>query len=248
MIRAVCGTLRIILGVFVVVLFMSIYFILTKTVVKNTPERGFWLRRVILTIINPILGIKIDAEINLYDKPALYVSNHRGLLDFFVSFKYINAFVLAKASVKNMPLVGFAGNVTGIIYVQRDNKSSRTSARQEIVKILKSGSSVFLYPEGTTNTEKTTMEFKIGSFEEAFKHGFPVIPVAQEYKSKDDLWLKDNVFQQFYSQFGKCKSEVKISIGEPIQAESPKELMENSKRWIDTKLLQMQEGWSTAYD
>ncbi len=248
MTRYICGTLRIIVGVFVVILFILGYFILTKTVIKNTPKRGFLLRRIILTIINPILGIKVNAEITPYDKPALYVSNHRGLLDFFVAFKYIEAFVLAKASVKNMPLVGFAGDVTGIIYVKRDNKSSRTAARQEIVKILKSGNSVFLYPEGTINTERTTMEFKIGSFEEAFKHGFPVIPVAQEYKSKDDLWLKDNVFQQFYSQFGKCKSEIKISIGAPIQGESPKELMENAKNWIDTKLLQMQKGWSTAYD
>ncbi len=249
MVRAVCGTLRIIVVVFVVFLFMSVYFLLTKTFVKHTPKRGFLLRYIILSIINPILGIKIDADITPNNpQPAIYVSNHRGLLDFFVPFRYIEAFILAKASVKHMPLVGFSGNVTGIIYVKRDDKSSRTAARQEIVKILKSGNSVFLYPEGTTNTERTTIDFKIGSFEEAFKHGFPVIPVAQEYKSKDDLWLKDNVFKQFYSQFGKCKSEIKISIGAPIQGQSPKALMDNSKEWIDTKLLQMQEGWSTAYD
>ncbi len=248
MVRFFCGTLRIIVSVFVVVLFVFVYFLLTKTFIKHTSKRGFLLRRMILAIIDPILGIKIEAEVVPYDKPAIYVSNHRGLLDFFISFRYIEAFVLAKSSVKNMPLVGFAGNVTGIIYVQRDSKSSRTAARQEIVKILKSGNSVFLYPEGTTNAERTTIEFKIGSFEEAFKHDFPIIPVAQEYKSKDDLWLKDNVFQQFYSQFGKCRSEVKISIGTPVKGKSPKELMDNSREWIDSKLLQMQKGWSTAYD
>ncbi len=248
MIRGFCGTLRIIIAVPIVVLFMSLYSLGIKTFIKQTPQKGFKLRKIILKIINPILGISAIEKVTTFDKPALYICNHRGLLDFLITFRHIEAFILAKSDVERMPFVGFWGKLTGIFYVKRDNKSSRKQARKEIVNLLKAGNSVLLYPEGTVNAQKTTMDFKMGSFEEAAKHGFPVIPIAQEYKSKDDLWIDDGVFKQFYRQFGKCKSEIKISIGEPMVGDDPQELMNNAKNWIDSNLLEMQKNWSTAYD
>jgi hypothetical protein len=53
--------------------------------------------------------------------------------------------------------------------------------------------------------------------------------------------------KQFINQFGKPFTYVKMSFGEPIESNDPVFLMEESKKWVDMKLLEMQKNWSEAY-
>ena len=247
-IKYFCGGLRMLFMILLMVVMLLIYIIGIKTVIKHTPEKGFKLRRLFLIIMNPILGFLDKIEGKQNDKPSLYVSNHRGLLDFFITMKYLDVYALSKAEVRDIPILGYSAELTGVFFVVRDNKSSRQATRDSIVHLLKSGYNVLLYPEGTVNTGKTTAAFSKGAFEEAAKHGFPVVPIAQEYSSKDDLWEQGvSSAQQFFKQFGKCLTKVKVAIGEPIQSDNSFTLMNESKKWIDNKLLEMQKDWSRAY-
>lgn len=247
-IRYFCGGIRLLLMVLIMIIMLSIYVLGIKTFFKHTPESGFKLRKIFLQIIDPILGFveKIEGKPN--DKPSLYVSNHRGILDFYVTMKYVNAYTLSKDEVRDIPILGYSAGLTGVFFVVRDNRNSRQATRDAIVKILKSGYNVMLYPEGTVNVNAKTKTFSKGAFEEAAKHGFPVVPIAQEYSSKLDIWGDYSTGAQFFRQFGKCFTKVKLSFGEPIVSTNAFELMNKSKNWIDNKLEEMQKDWSTAYD
>jgi len=248
-VRTLCGSIRLLIIVILMVVMLVGYIIGIKTIFKHTPESGFKLRRAFLKIINPVLGFVEIIEGKPNDKPSLYVSNHRGLLDFFITMKYLDVYALSKAEVRDIPILGYSAELTGVFFVVRDNKSSRQATRDAIVQILKSGYNVLIYPEGTVNTGKATATFSKGAFEEVAKHGFPVVPIAQEYSSKDDLWEQGvSSGQQFFKQFGKCLTKVKVAIGEPIESDNSFVLMNEARSWIDAKLLEMQKDWSTAYD
>ena len=245
--KYICGSIRIVFLFLIIGLIFLGYALAIKTFLKHSDENGFKLRQVYLKILNPLLGFDIEIDRVSHEKPALYIANHRGILDFFPMLRYLDAFILSKAEVRNIPVFGYIASFTGVFFVERDNKNSRKATREAIVKILKSGKNVILFPEGTTNNEKTTADFKIGAFEEVAKNGFPVVPIALEYKTKLDLWKDIPMSTQFFRQFGKCSTNVKLSFGPTFKNDDPKVLMNKSKEWIDSKLLEMHKGWSTVY-
>lgn len=246
--KKICISVRILILFIVMVVMLAGYRLATMTVIKHTVKRGIRLRRAYLIIANFVLGFKIMVEGKPPVTPALYVSNHRGILDFFATLRYLDAYVLSKAEVRDIFLLGKASELTGIFFVQRESKDSRKATRKAIIQILKSGYNVLIYPEGTTNTKRTTAPFKPGAFEEVAKHGFPVVPIAQEYKDKSDLWDDESIVEQMTRQFGKCFTYTKLAFGPVIQSDDPQYLLEESKKWIDNKLLEMQKNWSKAYD
>lgn len=228
---------------------MYIWFLIKiNTFIKFDIDKGFKLRRQFLTIINPILGIRSKIEGKPPVKPAIYVSNHRGLLDFFVTLKYLNTFILSKAEVRDIPILGKASELTGIFFVKREDKKSRKATRKAIKELIDSGHNVLIFVEGTTNAEKLTAPFKLGTFEVAAENSIPIVPIAKEYKYKDDLWINKSTWQQWVNTTGKCFTDIKLAFGTVLQSDDPKYLLDESKKWIDNKLLEMQENWSNAYE
>ncbi|MGE5356498.1 MAG: lysophospholipid acyltransferase family protein [Deltaproteobacteria bacterium] len=245
--KSILAFIRLIIFAVTLIVSFSVYLLIAKLFFRHTTNSGFAFRKYYLTFLNFVMGINEQIEGKPDSSPALYVCNHRGMTDFFVNLKHLNAFILSKAEVEDIPVLGFIANYTGIFYLERKSKDSREAARKAIVEILQSGNNVILYPEGTTNTGKTTMSFRLGAFEEAAKNGFRVVPVALEYKDKFDLWKSTSMTRQFINQFGKLFTHVKMSFGTPIENNDPVILMNKSKDWIDKKLLEMQDNWSEAY-
>jgi 1-acyl-sn-glycerol-3-phosphate acyltransferase len=245
--KSILSVIRLMLFAITLIISFFTYYLIARIFFRHTTESGFAFRKYYLTFLNTIMGIREKIEGKPFDQPALYVCNHRGMTDFFINLKHLNAFILSKAEVEDIPVLGYIANYTGIFYLDRKSKNSREAARKAIVEILKSGHNVILYPEGTTNDEKTTMNFRLGAFEEAANNRFRVVPIALEYKSKDDIWKSTSMVKQFINQFGKVFTFAKMSFGEPIENDDPAILMQESKKWIDNKLLEMQQNWSDAY-
>ena len=211
---------------------------------KHTVQRGFYLRQTVLNTLNPIMGFRIDVSGQPVKSPALYVCNHRGLLDFFVTLRYIDAFVVSKAEMKNMPIIGPGAVHSGVIFVQRDDKNSRRATRQAISDTLLQGQNVLLFPEGTTNIKQTTAEFHTGAFQELAGTGIPVIPMALEYRTKRDYWKNISIREMFVQQFGKWNTHCRLRFGPPLYSEDGLELASQAREWIDRSLIEMQSGWS----
>lgn len=215
----------------------------------HTKERALKLREhYIQNVALPIFNIHIDVKGAPISTPALYVCNHRSFSDPVVVCRYLPAFVLAKAEVANYPIINKGAELTGVIWVNRSNKSSRLDARTKLTETIKAGYNVLLFPEGTVGTAKNTLPFREGSFNEAAENNIPVIPIAIEYQSSKDLWIKDKFVQQFLFQFSKWKTSVKLRFGDPIYSKHGSELCATSYHVINEQLEEMQQGWKTSFE
>jgi 1-acyl-sn-glycerol-3-phosphate acyltransferase len=220
---------------------------LSLLVSKHTPHRAFRLRRNWLRLANWFLWIKTDVKGSPPITPALYVSNHRSFSDPLVLLKYLDAYVIAKAEVSSYPLINKGAEVTGIVYVKREDRDSRRATRDTMINTIKSGYNVLVYPEGTVGKEKHTLPFKIGTFIEAAKEGIPVVPIAIEYKSPKDLWMIPNFLKQYMYQFSKWKTEVRLEFGPVLKSDDGEELHRLTEGWVNQKISEMQKGWSQSF-
>jgi 1-acyl-sn-glycerol-3-phosphate acyltransferase len=161
--------------------------------------------------------------------------------------RYLDGFIIAKAEVANYPIINKGAEITGVIWVDRNNHESRADTRSKLVEMIESGYNIIVYPEGTVGKDKEPLPFKKGSFHEAFNNNIDVVPVAIEYKSEKDLWKLQKFIPQYLYQFSKWKTEVKISFGNPIKYNSPEDLHAKAYTWVCIETSKMQENWSQAF-
>lgn len=195
-----------------------------------------------------LLGIKIDEQIGSSDVPyGLIISNHRTLLDPVIQAAYLDAYIIAKAEVGDLPIISLGAKKTGIIFVKREKMRSRLAARDKTQEVLLSGANVLVYAEGTTGTNQTTDRFKVGTFAIAAEHSLPVIPVAIDYPLKKDYWFETSMSKQIFGQIGAWSTHVKLRILPSIKGTDAQSLMEEVKTSIDNNLLEMQKGWTKIF-
>ena len=222
-------------------------YLLSTLVSKNTLKRKFRLRRNWLRVANWILNIKVDIIGAPPLTPALYISNHRSFSDPLILLKYLNAFVIAKAEVADYPVINKGAELTGIVYVRREDRDSRQATRDKMIEVIKSGYNVLVYPEGTVGQNKETLPFKMGTFMEAAVQKIPVVPIAVEYKSAKDLWTNPNFLRQYLFQYSKWKTHVKMEFGPVLNSDDGEELHDMAYDWVNGKIEEMQVGWSESF-
>ena len=217
---------------------------LSRIIFKHTKESGLRLRQFWITYVAyPILNLKVEVRGTPIDGPALYVSNHRSFTDPIAISKYLNAFVIAKAEVASYPVINKGAEVTGVLYVQRTDKNSRSETRKAFVDVIKNGHNILVYPEGTISVQKDPLEFKRGTFFEAAKEDITVVPVAIEFRHEKDIWTISNFLGQYFNQFSKWKTEVKLSFGPALNSKDGVELHQQAFDWISNEMAEMQKDW-----
>lgn len=207
-------------------------------------EKSLQMRHRFSHQLPKLTGMEIEFEGKAHDKPALYIGNHRCYYDPGATAMYLpDAVIVAKADIADWPLIGYASDLAGIIFVDRFNKDSRAATREAMAKLLADGYSVLIYPEGTTGDHPTTLPFKPGTFATAIKMGVPIVPVAVEYEVVRDAWVKpDESFVSHLVDFwSKKKTRMKVRYGKPIYGKDVESFLEECKSWIDQNLLEMQE-------
>lgn len=208
-------------------------------------KRGIRYRRFIIRNLLVILGSSIITYGKVPTESGLIISNHRSYFDPIVILQNILAYPIAKIEVASWPLVGAVCKTTGVIFVKREEKSSRRNTLQKVQAILKNGFSILNTPEGTTHIEPTTIAFKLGAFKLAAQLKVPVIPIAIDYKYLSDAWIGDDTFlPHFIRCFGKWRTEIKISYLPPIYGDNPEELIKKSKEAIDKELIRFRKDWN----
>lgn len=229
------------------ILFMLTYGFLSLFLFKNTPENAFKLRKLYIKYACFILGIKATIEGKMYDEAALYVSNHRSLSDPLINLMALNAYVIAKAEVGKIPVLSTGAKLTGILYVQRENKDSRSAVRELMVNTLLSGYNVLVYPEGTVNAEKKVMNYKSGTFREAVKNNIPIVPMAIGYKKKKDIWYNRSLMAHFFGQFGKLTTRARLIIGPAMTDTDGENLKQRVEDWTNEKIEYLHSDWDSFF-
>ena len=104
-----------------------------------------------------------------------------------LAFVEIEASPVSRAWVRDFPLFGKGSELTGIIFLNREDKGSRLRTKERILEELRNGKSIMLYPEGRTSLDPYTITFQKGAFDQAALGGFRVVPYVLEYKNIDGL-------------------------------------------------------------
>lgn len=115
------------------------------------------------------------------DQAVLFVANHRSYFDIlltYVRMKRPCGFVAKKEMARYPLLSSWMRNIHCLFLDRKDIKQGLQTILSGIEK-LKSGISIFIFPEGTRNKAVDTfLPFHGGSFKLAEKSGCPIIPIA----------------------------------------------------------------------
>lgn len=124
----------------------------------------------------------------------VFVGNHVNLLDITMMGRHFTHYgrALAKAEVAKIPLLGTMFSCISIL-VDRSNPESRKKSLEQMVKVLQSGCSIIMMPEGTRNrTDKPIAHFHHGAFTAAISAQVPILPfVLLGFKGQQPVssWL-----------------------------------------------------------
>ena len=137
-----------------------------------------WAKTVIF-----LSGIKLNiyGKENIKNKRYIFCSNHKSALDIPIALSIINKPVvfLAKKQLFNIPIFNLILRSSGMIAVDRENKSkAKQSVDKAIEKIKLSNNSLLVYPEGTRSFKTKLKPFKKGCFIIAIKSGIPILPIS----------------------------------------------------------------------
>ncbi len=202
--------------------------------------RRIWAKSAVL-----ILNYKVELKGHFpHDRNYLYVGNHRSSLDPFVCLAFLEANPVSRSDVRNYPFVGKGAEISGIIFVNKESKTSRSASKEAIYNALKEGKSVLIYPEGKTGVQPLTATFQKGSFDVAAELNVPVIPFAMEYKSLDDYWdHTDTMAGHYFKYLAKPRTYVKLSVGEAIQGDNAFALLRQSQQWVNDEIISQRAEW-----
>ncbi len=148
---------------------------------------------------------------NIPDRSVLFAGNHRGSFDILLGYHtvpHLTGFV-AKKEMEKIPLLSGWMRLLNCLFLDRKNVKEGLKTILSGIDLIKNGTSIFIFPEGTRNTASILelLEFKEGSLKIAEKGKCPIIPVAIIGSAK-----------LFEKQFPKiCPAEVTIVYGEPIE-------------------------------
>lgn len=119
------------------------------------------------------------------EKKVIIMANHLSWIDILLIAVYIpkyRHFIAKKELGKNF-FTRFLTKALGVILIDREK--SDVTAMKSIIKLMKKGHGINLFPEGTRNKVDTSVQsFKSGVVMFSLKGDAPIVPVAIYKKSK----------------------------------------------------------------
>lgn len=114
------------------------------------------------------------------DETVLFVSNHQSNFDIplLLSCIDIPKGFIAKKELENWPFISTWMKYINCIFMDRDNLRKSAESIVDGIKLLKSGYSMVIFPEGTRSKGKPVDEFKGGSFKLATKSKCLIVPLT----------------------------------------------------------------------
>lgn len=177
-------------------------------------EQSIAVVRGVFKVLLFLAGVKVTVkgkENIPTDCAVLYVGNHRSYFDILVGYVTVPGLMgfVAKKEMEKIPLLSTWMKYVNCLFLDRKNVKEGLKTILTGIEQVKSGVSVWIFPEGTRNKNQDPTEllsFKEGSLKIAEKSGCPVIPVAMTGTAE--------VFEQHLPFIR--PSKVTIEFGQPI--------------------------------
>ena len=113
-------------------------------------------------------------------RTVLFMANHTSFVDAVPVVHAIprRVAILAKKSLFELPIVGWAFKMAGFVPVDRSNREAAIASVEIAAARLKSGVSFLAYPEGTRSYDGRLLPFKKGVFVMAITAGATIVPMV----------------------------------------------------------------------
>lgn len=139
-----------------------------------------WSRQ-LLDILN--IGIRTEGEWSVRGEGGcLVVANHVSWLDVFVLNTIYPSRFIAKAEVRNWPLIGWLCKRSNTIFIERAMRQDAASVNLRVSTLLKQGICVGLFPEGTITDGRQAGHFHSALIQPAIDAGAMLCPIALRYQ------------------------------------------------------------------
>jgi len=114
------------------------------------------------------------------DGPVIFACNHESVLDIWVAFQVLGRSFrfIAKQELFRMPVFGWYLRLGGHVPVDRGNHARAVESLRHAGALVRGGTSLVVFPEGTRSRDLRIHAFKKGPFVVAMEAGVPVVPVA----------------------------------------------------------------------
>jgi len=166
-------------SLFLIVLICEVLFGFFDPKRRIAHAQCFWWSSGIIAL-NPFWSVKASGLENIdHKKTYVVVANHQSLADIIVlyltkmQFKWV-----AKASLFNIPFIGWCLSLTKHIRLTRGDFSSIKIVYREAATWLRKDVSVLFFPEGTRSNTDDMSSFQNGAFKLAIKEGRDILPIA----------------------------------------------------------------------
>jgi len=134
-----------------------------------------------------IVGVTVKVVGKPAEQAVLMVANHISWLDIPLLGGVTNARFLSKQEVRQWPVIGWLAAKSGTLFITRGKAGAAAQAATTILQTLQAGSSVLLFPEGTTTTGDNVGTFHARLFAPAFDANAAVQPIVVRYPGLDGL-------------------------------------------------------------
>ncbi|HVO18546.1 MAG TPA: lysophospholipid acyltransferase family protein [Anaeromyxobacter sp.] len=116
----------------------------------------------------------------LPEGPLIFASNHESALDIWVLVERLprNVRFIAKQELFRIPIFGWYMRLGGHVPVDRRNQAQAVESLRAAARLVRGGTSLIVFPEGTRSRDGRVQPFKKGPFALAMEALVPVVPVA----------------------------------------------------------------------
>ncbi|HZV82928.1 MAG TPA: lysophospholipid acyltransferase family protein [Geobacteraceae bacterium] len=126
-------------------------------------------------------GVQLEvegAELIPHDRPLIFMGNHQSNFDIMTLFLAVPVRFnwLAKEELFRVPVFGHSMKRAGYIPINRGDGRDALKSLDRAAKLIRAGTSVAVFPEGTRSTDGKLLPFKKGGFILAAKAGVTIIP------------------------------------------------------------------------
>jgi 1-acyl-sn-glycerol-3-phosphate acyltransferase len=138
----------------------------------------------------------------------VYIPNHTSFFDIFSLLAYLPVdfkFIL-KDELMRVPILSWGMRKAGYISISRSSPAKARKSLKGAVNMIKNGTSLVIFAEGTRSPDGTLQPLKRGAFQLAVASGAPIVPVA--IKGGNEIMPKGS--------FKIRKGTIRITVAKPI--------------------------------
>lgn len=157
----------------------------------------------------------------------LFVGNHQGNMDIITLLAVTphSLGFIAKKELLKLPVIGQAMHLKNCIFLDREDNRQAVKDFNQAIKLLKNGTNLVIFPEGTRSKSNEINEFRPGALRLAIKSGVKVVPVTMK-----------NTYKVMEENKGRITpAHIHVTFSEPVESsrfDNAKELSEEIEKIV----------------